>query len=99
MVTQTDLQNDYVVKIKGKKVDIVYMSSDEDLVRNFLVHVIKTSIFEDLRITIKGPKKIEYTCNVTFTTDTAITNSTGSVSPFTQWTDSSTGGAGGIVDI
>ena len=99
MVTQTDLQKDYVVRIKGKKVDIVYTSSDEDLVRNFLTHVVKTSILEDLRITIKGPKKVEYTSNVTFNVDTAVTNSTGTVNPFVQWTDSSTGGAGGIADI
>ncbi len=57
MATQKDMQKDYVVRVKGKKVDIIYKSSDEELCRNFLVHLVKTTILEDIVISIKGPVK------------------------------------------
>ena len=84
-------RKEYVVRVRGKKVNITYESSDEELCRNFLAHVVKTTILEDITISIKGPEKIEYTCNVTFNT----VNTGDRI----VWTDTSAGGIGGIVDI
>ena len=100
MATQKDTQNDYVVKVKGIKVDVVYKSSDIEFVRSFLAHVIKVASFEDLSISIKGPPKYDLSSGVTFCT----TNIAGSQNIL--WTDTSgtvaAGGlsvTGGIADI
>ena len=88
MATQKDMQKDYVVRVKGKKVDIVYRSSDEVLCRNFLAHVVKTTILEDIIISIKGPSPIDYPIGdiVYNLCNTSITGSN------TVWTDTSGSG-------
>lgn len=97
MATQKDTRKDYVVRVRGKKVNIIYESSDEELCRNFLAHVVKTTILEDITISIKGPPHKDYPIgDVIFCT----TNLTGSgTGQNITWTDSSAGGIGGIVDI
>ena len=87
MATQRDMQKDFVVRVKGKKVDIVYKSSDEDLCRNFLAHVVKTTILEDIVISIKGPAPVDYPIgDVLFNIDNT-TSATSSNSVI--WTDTS----------
>ncbi len=84
MATQKDMQKDYVVRVRGKKVNIIYESSDEELCRNFLAHVVKTTILEDITISIKGPVKEDMPINMVFC-NTSITGSN------TMWSDSSAG--------
>jgi len=91
MATQKDTQKDYVVKVRGKKVNITYESSDEELCRNFLAHVVKTTVLEDITISIKGPKKID-SCSVTFNMDTSTGGSV-------VWTDTSAGVTGNAIQL
>ena len=93
MATQKDTPKDYVVKVRGKKVNITYESSDEELCRNFLTHVVKTTILEDITISIKGPEKID-SCSVTFNMDASTGGSV-------IWTDTTTGHSltSGLADI
>ena len=90
MATQKDMQKDYVVRVTGRKVDIVYKTSDETLCRNFLAHVVKTSILEDLVISIKGPRHEDYAIgDVTFNVDTVDTINPASAGGSVLWTDTS----------
>jgi len=96
MVTQRDTQKDYVVKVKGLKVDVIYRTPDVGFVRSFLEHVIKVASFVDLEISVHGPEDIQFGSGVTFCT-TAFTNTAGGQNIL--WTDTSSGGVLGSADI
>jgi len=94
MATRKDTKNDYVVKVNGLKVDVLYRSPDIEFIRSFLAHVIKVASFEDLSINIKGPPKYDLSSSVLFCTTTL-----GGVGTNVVWSDTSVDTSAGSASV